>query len=141
MSVSALTAAAARKAPDARAVLSKRVVALYRSICRSVPKVLVMYGLEHTVAESRHMVLLHFRKNAGVTDPRIVELLLARADMEVQETMQQWKQKPHVMALLQPETATPNVWLDAEEMTRQCVSGVVAVWWWRCSGGGVAGAV
>ena len=101
-------AAAARATTDARGVLSRRVVQMYRQMCRDVPKVLVMYGLEQTVAEARHMLLLHFRKNAAVTDPRIVELMLARAQMEVEETMQQWKQKPHLMAILQPEAKMPD---------------------------------
>lgn len=108
-------------AVDLRKVMGKRVVDMYRKLCRSVPKVLVMYNLEQTPAEARHMVLLHFRKNSHITDPRIMEMFLARAEMEYEETINQWKQKGHLMAILQPEASAPDPWYDEEEFFRRRV--------------------
>ena len=80
------------------------------------------YGVEgYSSADARRLVLLnHFRKNAGVTDPRVIELLLDNARMEIEETMQQWKQKPHIMALLEPEVQPVDPW-EPEEYQRLCV--------------------
>ncbi len=73
------------------------------------------------MADARHLVLLnHFRKNANVTDPRLIEMLLEKARMEIEETTQQWKQKPHIMALLEPEVEAADPW-DPEEFVRLCV--------------------
>jgi|APCry1669189665_1035243.scaffolds.fasta_scaffold72504_1 NADH dehydrogenase (ubiquinone) 1 alpha subcomplex subunit 6 len=78
---------------DVRKVLSQRVVNLYRRMCRDTPAVIKIYNLEHTPFNVRHMLLLQFRKNSEVTDPRIIELLLQRAEMELEETREQWKQR------------------------------------------------
>lgn len=117
----ALQAGAASTASVQRA-LARQVVGMYRAMCRDVPKVLVMYNLEQTPSEARHMLLLHYRKASAAVpnDPRIVEMLLERARQEYEETMQQWKQKGHLMAILQPELAAPDVWTDEEEFFRRC---------------------
>jgi len=80
------------------------------------------YGVEgYSSADARRLVLLnHFRKNAGVTDPRVIELMLDNGRMEIEETMQQWKQKPHIMALLEPEVQPVDPW-EPEEYQRLCV--------------------
>jgi len=67
------------------------------------------------------LILLNcFRKNAGVTDPRVIELLLDNGRMEIEETMQQWKQKPHIMAILEPEIEPVDPW-EPEEFQKLCV--------------------
>ena len=80
------------------------------------------YGVEgYSHADARRLILLnHFRKNSAVTDPRLIEMLLERARQEVEETNQQWKQKPHIMALLEPEVEAVDPW-DPEEFRRLCV--------------------
>jgi hypothetical protein len=115
MSASAVSAASA----DVRKALSKRVVQVYRKMCRDAPRVLVMYSLEQTLAEVRHMVLLHFRKNQHVTDPRVIDMLLAHAKMEHEETVNQWKQRSNLIEILQPQLAEPDAWLDEEEFFRR----------------------
>ena len=61
---------------------SKKVVQLYRTICRDVPKVCHIYDLPLTVFEVRHLVGLHFRRNASVTDPRLIEMMLTKVRRE-----------------------------------------------------------
>ena len=80
-----------------------------------------MYGLEHSAPEVRRAVLLQFRKHAAVTEPRILESLLARAAMEREETVNQWKQKGHLLAILHPENVPADPWLDEDEFFRRCV--------------------
>ncbi len=99
--------------------MSKRVVAMYRKFCRDVPRICIMYNLEQTVGEVRHMVLLHFRKSSHVHDPRIIDLLLTKANMEHQEVIELWKQRSHLMELLQPELSAPDAWQDEEEFFRR----------------------
>lgn len=50
----------------------------------------------------------HFRKNGHVKDPRIVAMLLTRGYMELEETLLQWKQRSHLMRLLEPAELQPK---------------------------------
>lgn len=105
---------------DIRKALSKEIVSLYRAMCRDIPRVLLMYNLENqTVSEARHMLLLQFRKQSHVTDPRLIEILLANAKMEYEETMQQWKQKAHVQEFFEPMLAAPDMWTDYKRMNKR----------------------
>ena len=73
--MSALRPVTSAVAAAARGAQSRRVVALFRALCRDVPKVLIMYGLEHSAPEVRRAVLLQFRKHAadgaGLREQRI----------------------------------------------------------------------
>ena len=82
-----------------------------------------MYLLEGTPADLRRSTLLQFRKNSAVTDPRVVSRLLAAAEMEFEETRNQWKQRGHLMNLLDPETPPPDPMLHAEEFFRRFLDG------------------
>jgi len=84
-----------------------------------------MYGLEHSAPEVRRAVLLQFRKHAHVTEPRILESLLARAAMEREETVNQWKQKGHLLAILQPDETPADAWLDEDEFFRRFLDGSI----------------
>ena len=123
-----MSASALRQSPAAyaaRAAVAKQVVALYRQICRDVPKVLTMYQVEgFTVADARRAVLLnHFRSKAKIADPRMIERLLAKARQEVEEVLQQWKQKGHIQLLLAPPAdgfAEDPMLLDGDEFHKLC---------------------
>ena len=107
------------RAVAVRQALSREVVSLYRDICRKVPSVLTMYQVEgYSVSDARHMILLnHFRTQSGVTDPRMIERLLAKAKMEMEEVMQQWKQKGHVQFMLSPlvNNSGDDIFLNREK--------------------------
>lgn len=108
---------------DVRKALSKRVVQLYSKMCRNAQVVITMYNLEHTPAEVRHMVLLQFRRHAGASDPRIIDMLIQRGEMELQEARNQWKQRGHLMAILQPEVPAADPLVDPEEFFRRFLDG------------------
>ena len=113
------------RASVAHAALSKSVVAVYRQVCRDVPKIMTMYQIEgYTVSEARHMILLnHFRTRRNVTDPRVIERMLAKARQEIEEVMQQWKQKTHIQAMLAPslEGVQSDAVLDHNEFQKMYV--------------------
>ena len=71
------------------------------------------------------MTLLQFRRNAAVADPRIIDMILAKGEMEFEETLQQWKQRGHLLNLLNPELPEPDVLIDAEEFFRRFLNGTL----------------
>lgn len=65
------------------------------------------------------------RRKNPTNDPRAIELLLARAEMTFQEVTEQWSQRPHLLALLQPETKTPEPLLDPEVFFERFIAGTL----------------
>lgn len=82
-----------------------------------------MFALEGTPADLRYMVLLQFRKHGDVTDPRVITMLLAKAEMEFEETINQWKQRGHLMMLLDNELPPPQPMRDSEEFFKRFLNG------------------
>ncbi|ETN07402.1 hypothetical protein PPTG_13316 [Phytophthora nicotianae INRA-310] len=91
--VAAEKAAAASKASPA--------VTLYRYITKQVPRVLTLYDIPMEPVEARLAVQALFRQHANVKDPRVVDMLITKANMELEETLMQWKQKVHLVTLLE----------------------------------------
>ena len=54
------------------------------------------------VAQARKAINYHFTKNGFVRDERVIGLLLAKGYMELEETLMQWKQKTHLLRILEP---------------------------------------
>ena len=86
-----------------------------------------MYELEGTPADMRRQMLLQFRKNSIVVDPRMVELSLVKAEMELEETVNQWKQRSMVQALLDPEPPSRHPLLHRQEMFSQFFDGSLSL--------------
>lgn len=72
-------------------------VALFRRMCKALPHVLNIYDMDMTPSEARHAIAGHFRKNSHVRDPRVVNLLIAKGQMELDETLLQYKQRSHLL--------------------------------------------
>lgn len=79
---------------------SSPAVTLYRYITKQVPRVLTLYDIPMEPSEARLAVQALFRKHADVKDPRVVDMLINKANMELEETLMQWKQKVHLIQLL-----------------------------------------
>jgi NADH dehydrogenase (ubiquinone) 1 alpha subcomplex subunit 6 len=75
---------------------------LYRSIIKELPRVMIIYDVDMPLKEARKAVAFHFRKNGHLEDGKVIGLLLAKGYMELEETLMQWKQKTHLLRLLEP---------------------------------------
>nr|CCA24644.1 conserved hypothetical protein [Albugo laibachii Nc14] len=80
---------------------SSPAVTLYRYIIKQVPRVLTLYDISMEPSTARLAIQALFRRNADVKDPRVVDMLITKANMELEETLLQWKQKVHLLTLLE----------------------------------------
>lgn len=104
--------------------------ALYRDYYRSAPEICALYALDVPPSTLRAKFRTKFEANSKINDLAVLDLLLFKGRIEYQETMNAWKQVPHIMkwfteeevsylrrheaSARSPSKATPTRACDAE---------------------------
>ncbi|QRV82149.1 Complex 1 protein (LYR family) [Ceratobasidium sp. AG-Ba] len=78
-------------------VARSRAIQLYRDWYRSAPEIIAIYGLNVPPSLIRHRIREKFEQYRYVTDPSVIDVLLHKGRLEYQETINCWKQEPHIM--------------------------------------------
>ncbi|KAJ1977662.1 ndufa6 NADH-ubiquinone oxidoreductase subunit [Dimargaris xerosporica] len=86
----------------------RRVFEQYRNWQRSVPTIVQMYQLSMPMAVVRSKIREEFEKNRYVSDLKTVDVLLAKGQMEYQETLNAWKQQSQLLNYFAKEEADPK---------------------------------
>eukprot|EP00729_Bicosta_minor_P000659 gene659-1065_t len=74
-----------------------RVIGLYRAWYRDIPYICETFTLPVGVKDCRLKLKEFFMRNKDVSDIRVVDMLVAKGQLELEETHAIWKQKSHVM--------------------------------------------
>ncbi|CED85292.1 NADH:ubiquinone oxidoreductase, NDUFA6/B14 subunit [Phaffia rhodozyma] len=102
-----------RQSADLKDAASRARV-LYRDWYRAAPEVVQVYQLDLSVYDFRTKIREQFSKHKHVTDVRVIDILLLKGRQEYQETLNIWKQTPHVLAWFkeQEDNASPQTFMD-----------------------------
>ncbi|XP_032674984.1 NADH dehydrogenase [ubiquinone] 1 alpha subcomplex subunit 6 [Odontomachus brunneus] len=79
----------------------RRVLKLYKAWIRQVPQALLLYDIPKKEADCKKKIREEFKRHAHVTDVRIIDQLVIRGQMELQEVANIWKPKGQLMTYWQ----------------------------------------
>lgn len=67
-----------------------------------------MYGLPISPSLIRRRIREEIERNRYVTDLRVIDRLLLKGRQEFQETLNIWKQEPHIMGIMLQKKDNPQ---------------------------------
>ncbi|TVY26113.1 NADH-ubiquinone oxidoreductase 14.8 kDa subunit [Lachnellula hyalina] len=94
----------------------RRVLWSYREWIRSAPEIQTMYSLNIPVAQLRTKMRQEFERHRYVNQMGVVDMLLFQSHAEFQETLNYWKQLPHILKYFRAEE-DPNARLPQNFMS------------------------
>ncbi|CAL3965997.1 unnamed protein product [Diplocarpon coronariae] len=94
----------------------RRVLKSYREWIRSAPEIQTMYSLSITVPALRTKMRQEFERHRYVSQLPVVDKLLFQSHAEYQETLNYWKQLPHILKYFRAEEE-PNARRPANFMS------------------------
>lgn len=86
-----------------RAEARARALALYRSYYRSAPEIVSLFAMDIPPSTLRAKYRQMFEKNRHVEDLAVIDVMLHKGQVEFQETINAWKQVPHMLKLFAEE--------------------------------------
>lgn len=86
----------------------RRVINLYRAWFRQIPYVLHEYDLPITEKQAKEKLRAKFYANQDTKDIRVMDMLVIKGQMELNETVRKWKQECHVMNYFREDTVGPK---------------------------------
>lgn len=87
--------------------------ALYRDWYRAAPEISSLYALNVPPSTLRAKFRTWFERDRGLKDVAVIDIMLFKSRAELQETLNAWKQIPHIMKWFQDEEVS-------EESLRDC---------------------
>jgi NADH dehydrogenase (ubiquinone) 1 alpha subcomplex subunit 6 len=77
---------------------------------REIPRVLQIYDIVHLGKdEVRKNMRTHFYQNANVKDERVIDMLLEKGYMDLEDTLLQYKQRSQLLIIIEGVTPTHHM--------------------------------
>ncbi|XP_033753193.1 NADH dehydrogenase [ubiquinone] 1 alpha subcomplex subunit 6-like [Pecten maximus] len=77
----------------------RRVLNLYRAWYRQLPYIVTNFHVPLTTTQCKSRLRNQFSKNKGLTDLRVIDMMVIKGQMDLMEVVNNWKQRNHVMQL------------------------------------------
>lgn len=77
---------------------------IYTQTNREVPRVLTIYDIDTPIPEAKASIRSQFEKYASIKDGRVVDMLVEKGYMDLEETLLQHKQRSHLLRSLSLNT-------------------------------------
>ncbi|GER37271.1 NADH dehydrogenase [ubiquinone] 1 alphasubcomplex subunit 6 [Striga asiatica] len=77
----------------------QRVFEFFKTACRSIPTIMDIYTLDDVTSPSqlRSVISSEIRKNAGVTNTKVIDMLLFKGTEELSNIVEHAKQRHHIL--------------------------------------------
>ncbi|KAK6121499.1 hypothetical protein DH2020_044759 [Rehmannia glutinosa] len=77
----------------------QRVFEFFKTACRSIPSIMEIYTLDDVTSPSqlRSVISSEIRKNAHITNPKVIDMLLFKGTEELCNIVEHSKQRHHIL--------------------------------------------